>query len=266
MAVRLVTHHACFERIELPEARYEELLFDFAPHIFPEANWYVFKPPIRSPYGTAQPDAALIPLSGRDWWVVEIELARHSTPQHVEPQLAKLRDGWYSAADLESITGRGPPSLPDIGRLNIADPKFMLVIDEVSGPIERVARALDFEVVHVVPFLSGNNLYAASIDGPHILNRRNRGAYLTIHLQNELVAAKFSLTKAGAVLPSLGANEVLVAGRLVKIFPQADRRGFVVALTREEVIAHLGEGPYFSLIVDPQEPLRITPLYLRGEY
>src|SRR4051812_41973627 len=137
MAVRIVTHHASFERVELPEARYEELLFDFAPHIFPQANWYAFKPPIRSPYGTAHPDAALIPFRGRDWWVVEIELARHSTPQHVEPQLAKLRDGWYGAADLDCISGRDPLLPRDMARLNIADPKFLLVIDEVSGPIER---------------------------------------------------------------------------------------------------------------------------------
>ena len=127
MADTIFTHYQRFDRIELGEDAYERLLQSFSAKIFPGYKWYEFKPPIRSPHGTAHPDAALVSNTGDDWWVVEVELARHSVDGHIDLQLLKLRDGWYGPTEFDYIVSRHAEVGDLTSRLDLRSPSFLVV-------------------------------------------------------------------------------------------------------------------------------------------
>ena len=264
MAQSIITHYERFERIELIEPDYERLLADFSAKIFPQHHWVHYKPPISSVHGVAHPDAALIAKEGGEWLVVEVEIARHSTRDHVELQLTKLRDGWYRRRELQHLAERYADPAGVMGTLEGVQPRFLLILDEISGPIERVARELDFDVVHVVPFMSGKNLYAASIEGVAARRSKPRPVGIPVKLMDDPAAARFSLYSEEEVLPVLEAHAI-VGARRVRLFPQADRRGFVVALARGELESILGPAPLYALTIEVDEPLRLSAIRTVGE-
>ena len=264
MAESIITHHDRFERIELIEPDYERLLVDFAPKIFSQHRWFHYKPPISSVHGVAHPDAALIAKGGGEWWVVEVEIARHSTRDHVELQLTKLRDGWYRRRELQYLLERHGDIGDLIASLEGVQPRFLLVLDETSGPIERVARELEFDVVHVVPFMSGKNMYAAAIEGVNARRAKPRPVGIPVKLMDDLAAARFALYRDDELLPPLEAHAV-VGARRVRLFPQVDRRGFVVALGRAELEGILGAAPMYALTIEVDEPLRLAAIRTAGD-
>jgi hypothetical protein len=243
----IYTNHHRFDRVEIAEEVYENLLRGFAPRIFPGYRWYSFKPSIQSPYGVAHPDAAIFRVDGGEWWVVEVELARHSVRYHVEVQLQKLREGWYSRKVLDYIAAREPDAVPLLDLVNARDPRFLLILDDTASAIERVAREMDYEVLHIFPFIAGGQLYATAVEGrnPLKITRPRTGVPLTLTERQEV--ARFLLMRQDIPLPEPLAAIVRVGTRLVKVWVEEGGTGVVLAISRDELLGILGDRPYYLL-------------------
>ncbi len=92
----------------LPETDFENLLIQNG-EVFRADSWVIpYKPVIYSADSSARPDLAIIDHQYRDWFVVEVEMRRHSLIGHVLPQVRTLRDGYYGSNEAEYIIARRP--------------------------------------------------------------------------------------------------------------------------------------------------------------
>jgi hypothetical protein len=264
MADSIYTHYQRFDRIELSEDAYEQLLKSFSPRIFPGYRWYEFKPPIASPHGIAHPDAALLSNAGEDWWVVEVELARHSVDGHIDLQLMKLREGWYGPAEFEYIVRRHAEAADLTSRLNVRAPGFLVICDDISTALERAAARNDFDLLHILPFRSGTRLYAASVEGRNPTRKVRRPAGVVLTSVPSGPVAVLRIAHDSMSLPRPPA-EILVGSRLVKVWKEKDGRGIILALTYEELVALLGTATSYVLTVDDDSIARLESYPRYGE-
>jgi hypothetical protein len=263
MADAIHTNYHSFERVELPEDNYQGLLATFAPRLFPGFRWFEFKPRVRGPYGEAQPDAALINEDGTEWWVVEIELSRHGVEAHVDDQLRRLRDAWYSRQHLAYIADRYRDVDGLLANLRPSSAQFLVIVDDHSGLIERAARENDFDLLHVLPFRSidqnGPVLYATCVEGRNPLRRSRRDAGVALAVEEMATVVRLKVQVEDAVLPE-GRCDLVIGTRMVKAWVERDRRGLVLALTAHELYALLGERDFYWLATNANEAMRLSPL------
>lgn len=234
----LVGRFERYSRVELNEGDYGRLIGSLAPHLFRGFRWYEFTPPIVSPHGTAHPDAALVSVDGSEWWVVEIELTRHSSRDHVEPQLRKLQDGWYGSPIRAYFDRKYPDALLPVDRV-LRQPKHLLILDDRSSLLAEVGNRVGFQVMYLIPFLSDRNHYILSADGWHPPRLRPPSGVQVELLEDEPVA-RLSLTQP-VTLPT----HVKVGGRVVRAYVERRRECFVLAMSRSEFCEELGSGPRY---------------------
>lgn len=79
----------------LYEGEFETIFLQNADKVFPDHFVVPFKRLVKSEYGNAIPDLALIDRKYRSWWVVEVELSHHSLTGHVIPQVQVFATGEY---------------------------------------------------------------------------------------------------------------------------------------------------------------------------
>lgn len=236
----IVGHWESFSRVELSEADFEQLLAALAPRLFPGFHWYEFKPPIASPHGTAHPDAALVAVDRSEWWVVEIELVRHSTREHVEPQLTKLQDGWYDRSVMEYFARHHPDAqLPSWNVLR--EPRSLLIVDDASLLLAEVGRRTGFRVAQAIPFRSDRNRFVMSFTGWDPPSARPRSG-TRVTLMSDAPVARFALRQP-VTIPS----QVKVGPRLVRAYTERDGSAFVLAISRGELLDILGSGSEYLL-------------------
>jgi hypothetical protein len=202
--------------------------------------------PIASKYGVAIPDAALIDEIG-NWWVVEVEIARHSAIDHVELQLQKLREGFYTAKEHSHLIEHNPGCEEWLARIDIRQPRFLLILDDVASVIERVARDNDFEIMHIFPHLSGLYVQAAFVASSPLRRRTSREGGTLLRLEADPNVARFSLASADLVLPTLGST-VFVGRRAATAFLMQGGHGFVVTLSRADVTELIGVSGHYVLV------------------
>lgn len=77
------------------ESQFEDIVRSQAISLFPEYITVPFKFVVESEDGTAKADLALIDKSYLGWWVVEVEMSRHSLKHHVLPQVKILSEATY---------------------------------------------------------------------------------------------------------------------------------------------------------------------------
>lgn len=77
------------------ESQFEDIVRNQAVSLFPEYITVPFKFTVESENGTAKADLALIDKSYLGWWVVEVEMSRHSLKRHVLPQVKILSEAAY---------------------------------------------------------------------------------------------------------------------------------------------------------------------------
>jgi hypothetical protein len=77
------------------ESQFEDIVRSQAASLFPEYITMPFKFVVESEEGTAKADLALIDKSYLGWWVVEVEMSRHSLRHHVLPQVKILSEATY---------------------------------------------------------------------------------------------------------------------------------------------------------------------------
>jgi len=113
------------------ESKFEEIFLSQVEILFPEYITVPFKFTVSSPDGTAKADLALIDKNYLGWWVVEIEMSRHSLNRHVLPQVKILSEALYSD-DVAMYFSQKQTAL-DLGRLKAMmkgkQPRVMVVLD-----------------------------------------------------------------------------------------------------------------------------------------
>jgi hypothetical protein len=265
MPKNLVTHRNLYNRVELSEADYENLLRAWAPQLFPGYRWYPFKPAILSPEGVVHPDAALISADGDEWWVVEIELARHSIQSHVESQLQRLRNGIYATASRAYLTSSYPADVDLFDRMQYVRPHFLVVVDDRSTLIRNVAEENDFEVLYVLPFLSGTpaHLYAGAAEGFFPSRRaRSRATGIVLEMRDDPFVVRLSSLET-STLPA-DTDQVLIGSRLVRCRIERNLQGLVLSLGPEEFYEILGRQSYYVLRFEQNQPACLNPLPTLG--
>ncbi|MCC7336740.1 MAG: hypothetical protein IT422_16740 [Pirellulaceae bacterium] len=97
---KILANHEWFHPISrdvLLEDEFESQILAHAPDIFPGYRAVPFKQTVSSPeFGNAQPDFLIFEANFRAWWVIEVEMSRHSLSTHVEPQVAALSHGKFN--------------------------------------------------------------------------------------------------------------------------------------------------------------------------
>ena len=113
------------------ESRFEKLFLGQVDTLFPMYYTIPFKFSVSSEDGTAKADLALIDKNYLGWWVVEIEMSRHSLNHHVLPQVKILSNASYDD-DVADYFVRKRPSL-NIDKLKSMmrgkQPRVMVVLD-----------------------------------------------------------------------------------------------------------------------------------------
>lgn len=252
-----------FERVELPEQDYERLLASQAVRLFPEFHWFEFKPRVGSPYGEAHPDAALVHERGDEWWVVEVELARHGIEAHVDDQLRKLRDGWFSTRHFEYIRVRDESASNVLDKIGTKRPQFLVIVDDRSTAIEQAAHENDFALLYVIPFRStgetGVSSWATYVEGRNPLQRSRRSTGVPVVIEGSAAVVKLRVIRDGHHL-SGGTYQLLVGSRAVKAWVEKDRLGIVLALSPKELCDLLGAREYYWLSTTNAAPSRLTAI------
>jgi hypothetical protein len=113
---------ADFER----EEELELVVRDFSPDLFGSSIIYIGKPTITTGDGrTTIPDAVVIDLDARIWFLVEVELARHGIWEHIAPQVSRQLAAAGSDATLERLLDK---ALELISR----DPRLQALLQELG--------------------------------------------------------------------------------------------------------------------------------------
>ena len=136
------------------EDEFEKQILRVASGLMPNyliANW---KPLIRDQHGHgARPDLAMISSDLESWYVVEVELARHSVSGHIAPQLETLSNGVYDSSLLPSLQ-RAFPFQDDelLTRMVRREPGLLCIVDEYTDSVLRACRDTGFELVVLEPY------------------------------------------------------------------------------------------------------------------
>lgn len=151
----------------LPEAHFEELLIQNSDMIRQDA-WVVrFKRKIFAQGSAARADLAIIDHEYREWFVVEVEMRRHSLYEHVLPQVRTLRDGYYGPQEAEYLVRHLP--VLDVDRTNNLvrghSPKVVVIADRADAWWGDVLNGADIQFITMEIFKSDLNRYIFSLDG-----------------------------------------------------------------------------------------------------
>ncbi|MEP1032479.1 hypothetical protein [Ekhidna sp.] len=172
---RLLINNEWFDEVSakaLRESEFENFFLENAETLYPDYYTIPFKGIIiESEYGTAKADLALIDKEYLNWWVIEVEMSRHSLNGHVLPQVHCLSAGVYGA-DVASYFHRKCPAL-DIEKLKVLmkgkQPRVMVVLDipkkDWGAKLEKHNAILS--VFQIFRSESGNHIYRVNGDYPH---------------------------------------------------------------------------------------------------
>ena len=136
------------------EDEFEKQIIRVASKLMPSylvANW---KPLIRDRHGHgAKPDLAMISSDLESWYVVEVELARHSVSGHIAPQLETLSNGVYDSSILPSLQSAFPSQECEfLTRMVRREPGLLCIVDEYTDSVLRACRDTGFELVVLEPY------------------------------------------------------------------------------------------------------------------
>ncbi len=150
----------------LPEQAFESLLIQHSDAFVPDAWMIPFKKTIYSRDGSAQADLAIVSHDYRQWFVVEVEMSRHSLFGHVLPQVRTLRDGDYGEDHADYLIERqaelDPARTKDLLR---SSPKVLVIADRPDPDWRRTLAGADISLFAIEIYKSELNEYIFSLDG-----------------------------------------------------------------------------------------------------
>lgn len=151
----------------LPEAHFEDLLIQNSEMIRSDAWMTRFKRTIYSEGAAAKADLAIIDHEYKEWFVIEVEMRRHSLYEHVLPQVRTLRDGYYGPEEAQYLV-RNLPVL-DMERISElirgVSPKIVVVADRADSGWGDVLKGADVQFITMEIYKSDFNRYIFSLDG-----------------------------------------------------------------------------------------------------
>ena len=103
---RFFTEHSAFAPIPDPlEEHYENWVFKFRNHLFPDHHCYRYKPLMTTDWTSGvKPDLVLIDKDYSEWVLVEVEKFSHSWSSHVSPQLEKFRSAKIGITEVQKLS------------------------------------------------------------------------------------------------------------------------------------------------------------------
>jgi hypothetical protein len=218
-----------FEPIHCSEEVLEGLLRARGSHLFPGFTYYDFRPPIPSVTGTRHPDGALLSARFDQWWVVEVEVHRHSVVDHIEPQLSGLRDGFYGPAAFRYLERHDGFLASDFHGVDRWQPSFLLIVDEATAEIRAAASRCEFIVIECAVFRSRFNRYAIAVNGAGVC----------------LLRPVLDVPIPDAIPP-----EIIIGDRAVAKRITAHKESVAVPLAKTEIESLLGSVPPYHLTFD----------------
>lgn len=172
---RLLINNEWYDEVSakaLRESEFENYFLENAETLYPDYYTIPFKGIIiESEFGTAKADLALIDKEYLSWWVIEVEMSRHSLNGHVLPQVQCLANGVYGE-DVAGYFYKRCPAL-DMERLLVLmkgkQPRVMVVLDI---PKEKWAPKLEnhnaiLSIFQIFKSTEGNHIYRVNGDYPH---------------------------------------------------------------------------------------------------
>lgn len=173
------------------ESKFEEIFLTQVDVLFPEYVTVPFKFTVSSSEGTAKADLALIDRDYLGWWVVEVEMSRHSLNGHVLPQVKILSEALYDERVAAYLYQKQPlldlPRLKDM--LKGKQPRVLVVLD-LPKP-EWVIKLEKFNAVLALfqIFRSTSNEFIYRVNGqyPYNFERDQSNCYFEKVLSNLLV-------------------------------------------------------------------------------
>lgn len=201
----------------LLEIDFEDLLIQNSD-VFRSASWMVrFKKTIYAAQSNARPDLAIIDHEYREWFVVEVEMERHSFGGHVLPQVRTLRDGLYGQAEADYLLER----LPHLDAIRLADlvrgtsPRIVVIADREQQSWREALAGADIEFLTLEIYRSDLNNYIFSIDG----GLPQRGSDLVSYCQyNQMLPRQLIVESPASLGVANGESlNVLWDGKMVEL-------------------------------------------------
>lgn len=151
----------------LPETHFEDLLIQNSEMFHADAWMVRFKRTIYADDVGAKPDLAIIDHAYREWFVVEVEMRRHSLYDHVLPQVRTLRDGFYGPEEAEYLISKVPALDPTkTGDLiRGMSPRVLVIADRADQAWRDALSGADIDFISMEIYKSDFNHYIFSLDG-----------------------------------------------------------------------------------------------------
>lgn len=156
----------------LYEDEYEKLVIQHGDNLFPDYFVVPFKPLVQAEDRSAKPDLALVHKEYKEWWVVEVEMGRHSFNGHVFPQVVTLSRGQYDSSKADALCKAESRLEP--GRVNAmvkgAQPRVLVLVDSPQLEWARELKPYAAIVTVLQVFRSEKNHHALRLNGeyPHV--------------------------------------------------------------------------------------------------
>ena len=113
-----------------------------------------------------QPDLAIVAPDFSHWFVIEVELTRHSLRDHVIPQVRAFRFGDLEPQCVQDLANALDVTLDVARELLDYGPRSVAVVTEAENPSWREAlEGLDVQVLSIVPFRSSSGDPAFAMGG-----------------------------------------------------------------------------------------------------
>lgn len=151
----------------LLESEFESLLIHNADVIRPSSRIVGYKRTVYNDEDSAQADLAVISDDYREWFVVEVEMNRHSLHGHVIPQIRTLYGAVYGGADADYLVSKDASLDRDkLGEMMKGlPPKVIVIVNKPDEEWERELNRHGAEMMVFEVFRSEMNRYIFSIDG-----------------------------------------------------------------------------------------------------
>ena len=153
-------------RVPDTESDFEAQVLRVVSEIMPGFTVASWKPLIRDWHGHgAKPDLAMIARDLESWYVIEVELASHSIPGHIAPQLETLGNGVYDSSLLPSLQRAFPSeSAEALTRMVHRKPGLLCIADQYTERIWRTCRDTGFELVVLEPYFGALGEWAVLVE------------------------------------------------------------------------------------------------------
>ena len=167
---KIVIDETVFDELDqsaLYESEFERIVLQQAPYLFPGFRAVEFKCLVCNEEDCSKPDLALIDVEYRQWWVVEVEMTRHSLKGHVIPQVSTFASATYGQREASYLHNKDR-SL-EVDRLDDMmkgiQPQVLVIVNGPKPEWVQPLRQFNAKLVVVQVFRSERNKLLLLFDG-----------------------------------------------------------------------------------------------------